>query len=61
MDKRKPRTKPQTRNNCDHDECHNPWAHLCGGDRHKCGHLRMKYLASLSDKERERVIKKYHI
>lgn len=59
MGKSKPRTKPQRPQMCsiDNDECYNPWANRCERNRHKCIKEKMKFLASLSDKERERFIK----
>lgn len=62
---RKPRTKEQNpaylSGHCPYDdgtlykECGKPWAHLCGGDIHKCKKLKYKHLASLSEKEREKL------
>ena len=32
-------------------ECFNPWNKYCDGNIHNCTHLKMKYIASLSDKK----------
>ena len=39
-------------------ECMKPWSYKCDGNQHKCTHLKMKYLASLSEEERKKWINK---
>lgn len=61
MKQRKPRTKPQKIvHKCysDPDECVYPWANRCGGEKHNCMRMRMRWLASLSEKEKKRQIEK---
>ena len=33
-------------------ECGRPWSYLCDGNIHKCAHLKQKWYASLSDKNK---------
>lgn len=66
MKNRKPRTKIQNeffeRKHCWYDdgtkykECNRPWSEYCDGNQHNCKHLKMKYLASLSEKERKQYL-----
>ena len=68
MKQRKPRTKEQNpfyeRSHCWYDdgtkwkECNRPWADKCDGNQHKCKHLKMQYLASLSENERKTYLEK---
>ena len=65
MKTRKPRTKKQKNcyedAHCSYDdgsygkECLKPWSHKCDGNIHKCCHLKMQYLASLSEKKKTRI------
>ena len=40
-------------------ECFKPWSYLCDGNQHNCKHLKMKFLASLSEKKRQNYLNKY--
>ena len=65
---RKPRTKEQnsfyTTKKCWYDdgttwkECNRPWANKCDGNQHNCKHLKMQYLASLSEDERKKYLER---
>lgn len=69
MKQRKPRTKEQNQfyegKHCWYDdgskwkECNRPWADKCDGNQHKCKHLKMKYLASLSEDKRKKYLEIY--
>lgn len=69
MKQRKPRTKEQNPffegNKCWYfdgidqygraiSEYMKPWSDKCDGNQHNCKHLKMQYLASLSEKERKK-------
>ena len=68
MKQRKPRTKEQNPfyegNHCWYDdgskwkECNRPWADKCDGNQHKCKHLKIQYLASLSEDERKKYLER---
>lgn len=68
--KNKPRTKEQPKafisecpyydSDSKYNECFAPWDNgTCGGSKHKCGKLKLHWLASLSDKKREEYIKEH--
>lgn len=37
-------------------ECMKPWRVKCDGNQHNCTHLKMQYLASLSEEERKKYL-----
>ena len=39
-------------------ECMVPWSDRCTSSQHDCKHLKMQYLASLSEKERKRYLER---
>lgn len=72
MGKRKTRWYPDKQQNlygsvpcsyCDNpdrditQECFLPWSNRCKGNLHMCKKLKYQFLASLSDKEKERYLK----
>jgi hypothetical protein len=69
MRKNKPITKEQPKafiSECPYydpdvaNECFAPWDNgTCEGSKHKCGKLKLHWLASLSDKKREEWIKEH--
>ena len=68
MKERKPRTKEQNpfyrTEKCWYDdgtkwkECNRPWGDKCDGNQHKCKHLKMQWLASVSEQERKKWLDK---
>ena len=37
-------------------ECGRPWSYLCDGNIHKCAHLKQRWFASLSDKNKQYIL-----